>query len=239
MSVVMATFLAQAGGRRIIGVIFGAAMVAWLLLQDRIKPRIVIAGAVCLALLLVIMQLMLEYRMLGLSAMFRETGPELQLSHLRVDDNFLRLAQVTELFPDTAPFADLQPLYYALTKPIPRYFWPGKPIDPGYDLTALVGMAGLSLSHTIVGELYAAHGLIVVFVGGLFLGRIANMWNKILLVPGGIGKPMIYGLGIMVLVAGLRGAQDLVVMTYGILGWLVISSIVVRVRSGRAPAGKH
>ena len=74
------------------------------------------------------------------------------------------------------------------------------------------------------------HGLIVVFIGGLVFGRIANMWNKILAVPG-VGKSMIYSVGIMVLFAGLRSMQDLVIMSYGLLGWFVIASLLRSARS--------
>ena len=149
---------------------------------------------------------------------------------VHVDDNFLRLSQIVHFIPDVQPYVDLQPLSYALSLPIPRVFWPGKPSDPGYNLTELLGGRGVGLSTSIIGELYAMHGLIVVFLGGLILGRIANMWNKISAVPGA-GKSIIYSLGIMVLFAGLRSMQELVIMSYGLLGWFVIARLLRGTRS--------
>ena len=128
------------------------------------------------------------------------------------------------------PYVDLQPLYYVLSLPIPRILWPGKPIWSRLQLDRDAGLKGVSLTNSIIGDLYAMHGLVVVFIGGLVFGRIANMWNKVLAVPG-VGKSMMYGFGVMVLFAGLRSMQDLVIMSYGLLGWLVIASLLRSTRS--------
>src|SRR5262249_44353767 len=165
-----------------------------------------------------------------------------QFSHLHVDDNFLRLSQTTALFPDVSPYVGLQPIVYLLTRPIPRVFWPDKPIDPGYNLTALVFIPGstLTLSHSIVGELYVMSGLWVVFLGGLLLGRVAGMWNKLLGSPGAREKIVIWGLGIMILFASIRSMQDLLIMSYGLLGWLIVARIVQRRETkSRIPAGSY
>jgi hypothetical protein len=114
--------------------------------------------------------------------------------------------------------------------PIPRILWPGKPSGPGYDLPTMLGLKGVSLTTSIIGDLYAMHGLVVVFIGGLVFGRFANMWNKVLAVPG-VGKSIMYGFGVMVLFAGLRSMQDLIIMSYGLLGWLVIASLLRSTRS--------
>ena len=236
MSLIMILFLAQDGGRRIIGVAAGAALAAWLLSQERVRPKVLIGGLVAAVSLLAGMELMLAYRSVGFSSLLQASGQDMEISRLHVDDNFLRLSQIVRIFPDVQSYVDLQPMSYALARPIPRFFWSGKPSDPGYDLAALLGLSGVSLTQSIVGELYAMHGLFVVFIGGLVFGRIANMWNKILLVPGGSGKPMIYGLGVMVLLAALRSMQDLIIMSYGLLGWLVIAGFLPDGRAETAVA---
>ena len=108
------------------------------------------------------------------------------------------------------------------------YSGPSKPIDAGYDLSKMVGVKGASLTHSIVGELYTMSGLFAVFLGGLFLGRLAGMWNKVLDLPGGTAKAVVWGLGIMVLFAGVRSMQDLVIMSYGLFGWLIVAEILRR-----------
>jgi hypothetical protein len=237
MSGVMMIFLAQEGGRRIIGVMVGAALITWMLFQARIRTRVVIGGLVVVACLLYGMEEMLRYRSTGFGGESAWLAQEAEISRLHVDDNFLRLSQVVQLFPDVQPYANLQPLLYALAKPIPRVFWEGKPSDPGYDFTRLVGQSGVTLSQSIVGELYAMRGLLAVMIGGLFLGRLANMWNKLLLLQGGAARPMTYGLGVMVAFAALRSMQDMVIMSYGLLGWFVIAWLLPQPKAAPAAPG--
>jgi hypothetical protein len=236
MSTIMIAFLAQGGGRRIIGVIVGAGLLTWLLLQERLKPKVLVGGLIAVLALLAGMEEMLQYRGVGFDTIFEERNATAQTAYVHVDDNFLRLAQIVQFFPDTHPYVNLQPIIYSLVRPIPRVFWANKPSDPGYNLTELAGLSGLSLSTTVVGELYAMHGLLVVGIGGIIFGRLANMWNKIIDEEGGIAKAMIYGLGIMVLVDALRSMQELVVMSYGLLGWLVVQNLFSRVTSKGAVA---
>jgi hypothetical protein len=228
LSLVFVAFLAQEGGRRVIGVTGGAAMVAWMLLQGRIKLKFLIGGLFGVAVLLVAMEKMLEYRGSG----FYGVGSTLEAGEegIHVDDNFVRLAQLIDLIPRVQPYADLEPLIYFTTLPIPRFFWPGKPIGPGYNLTSLLGEKDVTLTTSIIGELYAMHGIVVIFMGGFVIGRLANMWNKIAALPGA-GKILVYSFGVMVLFAGLRSMQDLVIMSYGLLGWLVIARWLGRKRS--------
>jgi hypothetical protein len=229
LSVIMIVFLAQGGGRRVVGVVLGAALITWLLLQARLRLKFLVGGLLGATLILVFMELMFQVRTFGFSASYQETGLKSE-ALVRVDDNFLRLSQIMHFVPDVQPYADLQPLSYALALPIPRVLWPGKPSDPGYDLPKLLGLADASLSQSIIGELYAMHGLIVVFIGGLTFGRIASMWNKILTVPG-TTKFMLYSLGVMALFVGLRSMQGLVIMSYGLLGWFVIASLLPGAKS--------
>jgi hypothetical protein len=229
LSIIMIAFLAQQGGRRIIGMVGGAALITWMLLQGGIKMKVLIGGIIGVVVLLVGMEQMLRHRDLGFSVVTDDFQEQAVL--VRVDDNFLRLSQIVELIPDVQPYVGLQPLLYALTKPIPRVLWPGKPSDSGYDLTALLGWRGVSLTTSMVGELYAMNGLFVVFLGGLVYGRVANMWNKILGLQAGAGKCMIYALGVMALFVGLRSMQDLVIMSYGLLGWLVIGRLLPGAKS--------
>jgi hypothetical protein len=235
LSATMLLFLAQGGGRRVIGVALGAAVLTWLLLQNRLRPKVVVGGLIGVAMLLVSMELMLEHRQFGFSSSYSSQRPEDSFVH--VDDNFLRLSQIVRFVPNVQPYVDMQPLYHVLTLPIPRLFWPGKPSDPGYNLTDLVGTRGVTLTTSIIGELYAMHGLVAVFIGGLVFGRIASMWNKILAANGEAGKYLIFGFGLMVLVAGLRSMQDLVIMSYGLVAWLGTASLLRRFRTKRSRAG--
>jgi hypothetical protein len=226
LSLTFVAFLTQEGGRRMVGVTVGAAIMSWLLLQGRLRPKFLVGGLIGITTLLISMELMLEYRGVGFSADYHAVNANYQVDAVvHVDDNFVRLSQIAQFIPDVQPYLDLQPLAYVLTLPIPRVLWPGKPTGPGYSLPEMLGLPGVSLTASIIGDLYAMHGLVAVFIGGLLFGRLASMWNKVLAVPG-VGKAIMYGFGVMVLFAGLRSMQDLIIMSYGLLGWLVVASLL-------------
>ena len=219
---VMLLFLSQSGGRRIIGTTVGAGIVAWLAAQPRLHARAIFGLAFAAALLLLFMQEMLNYRNIGLRGWLAGAEVEPVASHLHVDDNFLRLAQIVMIFPALHEHVDLQPLYHALTLPVPRALWEGKPLGPGFSLPDLVNRRGVSLSSSIIGELYASRGFLAVAIGGLALGRIAGMWNKTLALAGGASRLLVFSVGVMALFTGLRSLQALVQMSYVVLAWMAL-----------------
>jgi len=227
LSVIMLAFLAQGGARRVIGVTVGSALVCWIVLQGQLSLKQKIVSAVVLVLLLSFMQFMLKQRVSGFASEL-PVKVETRFKHLHVDDNFLRLGQVIQIFPRSVDYAGIEPIIYVLVRPIPRALWPGKPVSPGYNLTMLVGMSGISLSSSIVGELYAIYGLIAVLVGGVILGRLAATLNRIYTDSHGNGRALVFSIGLMILFVSLRSMQDLVIMSYGLLAWIVIASFVQR-----------
>lgn len=234
LSLIVILFLAQSGGRRIIGVVIGAAVFTWVASRPRLSPVLILGGGLALGGLLAFMQEMLRYRNVGFSAWWAGVRPELFVKHLHVDDNFLRLAQLIDFFPEQVGYVYHQTLFHALTLPIPRVLWPGKPAGPGFDLPFLLGYKGVSLSCSIIGELWVSLGWIAVAVGGWVLGRLGGMWNKILLLPTGTSRALMYGLGLMALFAGLRSVQVLVQMSYIVLAWIAISAMLPRPSKGPA-----
>ena len=155
-------------------------------------------------------------------------------AHFHVDDNFLRLSQIIMIFPDRHDYVYHGPLYHALCLPIPRLFWAGKPLNPGFSLPELIGRVGASLSSSIIGELYASLGIIAVALGGFVMGRLAGMWNKCLQLNTGEGRALMHSLGLMALFAGLRSVQALVQMSYIVLAWIAIAAIVNKIQASRA-----
>jgi hypothetical protein len=215
---IMLLFLSQGGGRRIIGVTVGAALLAWVQTNPgaRIKNMIVVAvGAVAMAWTA---QLMLNIRTTGYED-FLTRGSE--YDYLHIDDNFLRLAQIIDLVPEQRPYVYSQQVVFTLVRPVPRVLWPNKPVSPGFDLAAEVGMKGLSLSSSILGEWYMSLGWAALLFGGLLHGGLAKTINS--LPRSGAGNPIVYALAVMVLVAGMRSMLDLVVMSYALVAWWAIN----------------
>lgn len=223
-SLVMLAFLAQGGGRRIIGVTVGAALLVWIQAQQGMKVRkFIVVGVVGVALVWT-MQFMFNIRTRGYEyflAQGSETG-----DYLHVDDNFLRLAQIIQLVPDRRDFVYYRQVLFIVVRPVPRVFWPGKPVDPGFDLPSEVGMRGVSLSSSIIGEWYLSWGWWAVVFGGWLHGRLASSANALRDVGVSAHNPIVYALAVMVLGAGLRSMQDLVVMSYALVAWWGVNRLV-------------
>jgi hypothetical protein len=238
LSAIVIAFLAQSGGRRIIGVIVGAAILTWVASTVRLKPKVILGVVSAVAILLILMQEMLKIRNIGFASWWAgNEGDPVMMAYLHVDDNFLRLAELIRFFPDVAQYVLYQPLLHALTLPVPRVLWSGKPTGPGFDLPALLGgYKNTSLSVSIIGELYVSFGIWAVLGGGWMMGRLAGMWNKILQLPIGTARPLLYSLGLMTLFTGIRSMQVLVQMSYIVLAWILIASLLSRSKSSTRKA---
>ena len=222
-AVIMVLFLAQGGGRRVVGVTVGAAILVWVLSQPKLDLRKMLAVAVATFGLLSMMQFMLEIRSEGYE---NYTASSKRLEYLHVDDNFLRLAQIIDIVPAEHPYVYLKQIGYALVRPIPRIFWEGKPTDPGFDLADTLGLKGVSLSSSIVGEWYLCFGWVAVILGGWLHGRLACAVNGLLEGKLAANNPIVFGLAVMVLVAGVRSMLDLVVMSYAVLAWYGVAWLI-------------
>lgn len=215
-SLIMLAFLSQGGGRRIIGVTVGAAIIVWIQAQQSVNVRrLVLASGAAIALLAT-MQFMLNIRTIGYEEYaYRGTS---DYDYLHVDDNFLRLSQVIEIVPAEHDYVGFQQLVFTAVRPIPRVLWPGKPVDPGFDLPSIVGLKGVSLSTSTIGEWYLSFGWIAVVFGGWLHGRLASTAN-VLRDAEYRTNPIVYGLAVMVLVSGMRSMLELVLMSYALVAW--------------------
>ncbi|MEM7145831.1 MAG: O-antigen polymerase [Verrucomicrobiota bacterium] len=235
-SLIFLAFVAQGGGRRIIGVMLGAALCFWLLDQKTIKIRHLLVAAACGVLILFVMQVMLVIRESGFSKIGADaivaaipgwgddtvtTGSGTD-SFIRVDDNFNRLAMITDIVPEEHPYVHHQFVFYTLVRPIPRFLWPGKPEDGGFDLATYLH-ADATLSSSIIGELYISFGWITVALGGWIFGRFATMPSQLLDSPQGTVAPMLYGWITMTLLVGMRSMVEVILFSYALLAWMLIA----------------
>ena len=107
-------------------------------------------------------------------------------------------------------------------------FWPDKPVDPGFDLPKDVGMKGVSLSTSIIGEWYLGWGWPAIFIGGWIHGRLAKAANTLRDQGKVSSNPIVYGLAVMVLVSGMRSMLDLVIMSYALVAWWGVNRLLSR-----------
>ena len=228
-SMIMLAFLAQSGGRRIILVTVGAAIIVWVQAQAGMKMRkVLMVGAASIALVWT-MQFMLNIRSRGYED-FMYRGSDYDTLH--VDDNFLRLAQIIQIVPARRDYVYYRQIVFTLVRPVPRVFWPGKPVDPGFDLPSEVGMRGVSLSSSIIGEWYVTWGWVAVVLGAWLHGRLAGTANALRGLGIASKNPIVYALAVMVLLVGMRSMQDLIIMSYALVAWWAASRLVTpRIRS--------
>jgi hypothetical protein len=186
---------------------------------------VLIGGAA--AGVLTVMQMMLEYRNTGFAALLEEGTEEHQASYeyLHVDDNFLRFCQVVGFIPELFDYVYHKYVVWILVRPVPRVFWPGKPVDPGFDLTDALGVQGVSYSCSVIGELFISGGLVAIAIGGWLYGRLAGMVTSLLTHGITFGAHVVYAIAMMALFTGLRSMLELVLTSYVALAWIGLSRI--------------
>ncbi|HEU4712721.1 MAG TPA: O-antigen polymerase [Pyrinomonadaceae bacterium] len=244
MSVVMTLFLAQSGSRRVIGVVAGMALILWVLDQKRLRFKHLLTTVLAIGALLVALQVMLEYRNVGLGALVGQTDATLtsrvekrqvlENQHLRVDDNFYRLCQIIQLIPQSYGYVYHQYFIYVIVRPVPRVFWPEKPVDPGFDLPMALGVEGVSYSYSVIGELYMSLGLFGVALGGWFYGRVAAVASGLLKRSTTQGALVIYSIIVMALFSGMRSILELILVSYVVLAWVGMSQLFIKLRRARS-----
>jgi hypothetical protein len=228
MSVTVLVFLTQSGGRRIIGVTVGAAILFWLLSHPRLQKAQMFWAACAVAALLAVLQVMFQYRSEGLGKVLQDREVKLTDNHVRVDDNFLRLAQTIDLVPDSYPYVYEKRLLYTLARPIPRVFWKDKPKDYGFSLAGVLTKQIVTLSASVIADWYVMGGLAIVFFGGLFYGCLSSLWSQLLAVTHRPAATLTYSLGCMAVFTSLRSLDELVLQSYMVFAWIGASLLMVR-----------
>ena len=237
LAFIYALFQAQGGNRRYLGVMFGAAIVVWMLSPKRVTLRdLALCVVFCLGLIF-LMEFVYQYRGTG-AEMFQDSEQKNELTSVRkvhVDDNFLRLAQSIYYVPSMYPYVWGDYIYFALIRPIPRVLWHSKPISPSFRIQDEVG-AQSSLSSSIVGELYVSGGFLMILVGGWLYGRLGTWFNALIRLPTTDKGGALYGAWLMALFAGCRSMMDLVMMSYVVLAMIFIFWLFqAQLASGQLP----
>jgi hypothetical protein len=145
---------------------------------------------------------------------------------IRVDDNFLRLAQTIEIVPESHPHTGFQWIWYLVVRPIPRILWPEKPAATGFSLPEYLGLEGVSLSSSAIGEWYLGFGWPGVFLGGLLFGVLSRMWSQVLEDGATVKSLGVYGFGVMTLFLGIRSMIELILRCYPLILWMLADRLL-------------
>src|SRR5439155_16987462 len=125
-SAVFLLFLAQSGGRRLLVVVVGAAMLTWLCANRRtLRLRHILGTSVLIAANIVLLDFILTNRTVGFGGAAYNVS---SFEEVRVDDNFWSLTETLRIIPERHPFVGFQHLLFISVRPVPRVLWPGKPL---------------------------------------------------------------------------------------------------------------
>lgn len=150
-------------------------------IDPRRKKQLMIVGASVAGLMLVATVVMLEFRNIGFQNYvrgYRETKIEKQEANFFVDYNLYVMAKLMTVFPARQGFLGLEIPYLAAIRPIPRAIWSGKPEGMSVSIEDAVGVEGLTLASSFIGEAYMSGGYTGVVLTGLFFGIITGWWNR-------------------------------------------------------------
>lgn len=242
LSTIFLLFLIRDGGRRLVGMVTGAALLTWLLLQARIGLRQFVIGGVAGLALMALMEVMLIFRTSEggiVSRLFsgRAFAENPLDEGIRVDNNFKFLVKTMDLIPQFMPHTGWDAIIYWAVRPIPRVLWPGKPVDPGIDLPWELGERwgeGFTLTVSAIGDWYVAFGLTSVLLAGLMMGFLGGKLVLHWMRPT-VRSTVLYSLGAMCLFIGLRSYLELILMSYPILALLLFSKLTSWLPDSRLP----
>lgn len=225
-------YLIRDGGRRLVGMALGAGFITWLLLQPRLGPRQVLTAAAAVLGMMALLQIMLVFRLseggVVSNLVSGDAFAENPLDDVHVDNNFHFFVRVLDLMPEFRDFTGWDAIIYWAVRPIPRVFWPDKPISPGisipYEMNEYWG-PNFTLTISAIGDWYIAFGIWSVAAAALLMGFLGG---RLVLVWMGhtLRQKLLYSLGLMWLFISLRSYLELILMTYPILALWVLAKLV-------------
>jgi hypothetical protein len=225
-------FYGFAGGTRNV---FASFLVTFLIgysfaMEPNRRKELVGLSVVCAALLGASTVLMLKFREVGLYNYVRGVNIPLESKQytLFVDYNLYAIARLAEVFPVEKDFVGWEIPYLAIIRPIPRALWPGKPEGISMSIEDALGVEGLTVAASFIGEAYMAGGTVVVIITALFFGMITGWWSH-------LASPRNSELGILIYASGFFAAvismRSLFVFTTAMLptlAALMLTSLLVR-----------
>lgn len=128
---------------------------------------------------------------------------------LFVDLNLFNIARLIEVFPLYYDHIGFEVPYIALIRPIPRALWPGKPEGLSTGIEEALGVQGLTLSATFVGEMWMAGGFLAILLAGLGYGAAAAWWTRRNAAQTGTLSMIVFAIGLFPAGIGMRSFMSL------------------------------
>ena len=173
---------------------------------------------------------MLQFRGVGLREYWHGNyeQPPVQERTLFIDYNLYAICRLVEMFPRKHEYLGFEIPYQALIRPIPRAIWAGKPEGLSSSIEDALGVEGLTISTSFVGEAYMSGGMFTVLIIALIFGALTGWWSH-------LASPKNSELGILIYASGFFATvismRSLFVFTTALLptaAALVIATYAVR-----------
>lgn len=144
---------------------------------------------------------------------------------LFVDLNLINIAILTQAFPNYFGYIGLEIPYTAVIRPIPRALWPGKPEGLSVSIEEVIGVSGMTLSATFVGEFWMAGGFFAIGVVAMALGAAAARWNRIGAAAATNFGLIIFASGFYPAGIGMRGFMEIGPAMVPVIGLLIFMKL--------------
>lgn len=180
--IVFTLFYAFASGtRNVFAILLLMFFGSFALRARRLSAQTALIGVSSAALLLYFSAYhMLQFRRAGLASYL--TSSERRAGHMEetlfVDYNLPVISRLTEVFPQIYQYLGAEVVYFALIRPIPRALWPGKPEGISVEAADALGLSGVALASTFVGEAYMMAGYAGILGVAVFFGAFGSWWEK-------------------------------------------------------------
>ena len=246
--------VAFCSGTRNILAIYTATLWAGYILSAR-SPRVipVVGGTLLLVVgFLSLSVLMLKFREYGLRHWIEQASPSAawseaafwgfaepsdERSGFMVDYNLWRLAQMQSAFPSAHPYLGWNVAFVALTKPIPRALWLGKPRGLKVELESVIGAEGYTIACTWIGEAHVAGGAAWVGAIGLGIGLFCRLWNLLMQNPSGFAL-ILFASGVYAILLLMRSLMFFTTAMLPCVALLVMAGLLQAWSSGSMEAAR-
>lgn len=200
------------------------------------KKELVVLCIGCGFVMIFATYFMLQFRNVGFRN-YLEGNYEQQDSGERtmfVDYNLYAICRLVDVFPHKRDYLGFEIPYQALIRPIPRAIWAGKPEGLSSSIEDALGVEGVTISASFVGEAYMSGGMAAVLIIALCFGGLTGWWSF-------LASPKNSELGILIYASGFFAAvismRSLFVFTTALLptvAALVIGTYAVRLLASQA-----
>jgi len=171
----------SSGTRNVFCVYLAIFVATYILLKpDMSWRRVIVLSCMAAGILYLSAYYMLQFRKVGLEG-YIERGAGAsgwREETLFVDNNLPVISRLTDAFPDRADYLGWEIVSFSILHPVPRALWPSKPEKLSVSAEDALGLRGLTLSSTFVGEAYMMGGYPAIVLVGLVFGWLGGWWNR-------------------------------------------------------------